>query len=64
MTFIACGSSYYAALASHFFYKKLKTFTKVTFFDPAELMEGDIAEKETVVLISQSGETKDLINVV
>lgn len=35
LTFIACGSSYYAALASHFFYKKLKTFTKVTFYDPA-----------------------------
>lgn len=64
LTFIACGSSYYAALASHFFYKKLKTFKKVTFFDPAELVEGDIIENETVVLISQSGETKDLINVI
>jgi len=55
LTFIACGSSFYAALASHFFYKKLKTFKKVTFFDPAELVEGDIIENETVVLISQSG---------
>lgn len=36
----------------------------MTFFDPAELVEGDIIENETVVLISQSGETKDLINVI
>lgn len=64
LTFIACGSSYYAALASQFFFKKLNTFKKVTFFDPAELVKGDIAEQETIILISQSGETKDLINVV
>lgn len=64
LTFIACGSSYYAALASQYFFKKLKTFKKISYYDPAELLEGDIIAKETVVLISQSGETKDLINVV
>lgn len=32
--------------------------------DPVELDSDDIAENETVVLISQSGETKDLINIV
>ena len=40
LSFIACGSSYYAALASHYFFKKLKTFHKINLFDPAELMEG------------------------
>lgn len=32
--------------------------------DPVELEVTDISENETVVLISQSGETKDLINIV
>jgi hypothetical protein len=45
LTFIACGSSYYAALASQYFYKKLKTFKKISFYDPVELLEGDIAAK-------------------
>ena len=37
LSFIACGSSYYAALASHYFFKKLKTFKKISMYDPAEL---------------------------
>ena len=64
LSFIACGSSYYAALAAQHFYKKLKTFKKVASFDPVELSPGDICENETVILISQSGETKDLSNIV
>ncbi len=32
--------------------------------DPVELDPNDITDHETVVLISQSGETKDLINIV
>lgn len=64
LSFIACGSSLYAALAAQHFYKKLKTFKKIGVFDPVELYPEDICEKETVVLISQSGETKDLSNIV
>ena len=37
---------------------------KFNITDPAELDEHDITEDETVVFISQSGETKDLINIV
>lgn len=64
ISFIACGSSYYAALAAQNFYKKLKVFKKVNIFDPAELCPEDIADNETVVVISQSGETKDLSNII
>ena len=64
LSFIACGSSFHAALAANHFFKKLKTFKKINIYDPAELTEGDIVDHETVVLISQSGETKDLINVI
>jgi glutamine---fructose-6-phosphate transaminase (isomerizing) len=64
MTLLGCGSSYYAACASHHFFKLLKTFKKINIVDPVELCEDDIIEGETVVMISQSGETKDLINIV
>ena len=61
---VACGSSYYAAHASEPFFKRLKCFKKFNITDPAELDEHDITNDETVVIISQSGETKDLINIV
>ena len=64
LTMIACGSSYYAATCAEHFFKSLKCFKKIHISDPAELHEGDIDDGETVVLISQSGETKDLINIV
>ena len=61
---IACGSSYYAAMASEYFFKKLHCFKKIQILDPVELDPNDITNNETVVLISQSGETKDLISIV
>lgn len=61
---IACGSSYYAAMASVWFFKHLKCFKKVNCYDPVDLEPEDITENEAVVMISQSGETKDLINIV
>ena len=42
----------------------LKCFKKFHITDPAELDPHDITEDETVVVISQSGETKDLISIV
>jgi len=42
----------------------LKCFKKINITDPAELDEHDITEDETLVIISQSGETKDLITIV
>ena len=64
LTMIACGSSYYAATSAEHFFKSLKCFKKLNIKDPAELHETNIDDNETVVLISQSGETKDLINIV
>ena len=64
MTLLGCGSSFYAACASHHFFKMLKCFKKINMLDPVEMTEDDIIEGETVVMISQSGETKDLINIV
>ena len=64
LSFVACGSSFYASLAASYFFKMLKTFKKVSIYDPVELMEDDICDHETVVLISQSGETKDLSNII
>ena len=64
MTLLGCGSSYFAACASHYFFKQLRAFKKINILDPVELSEDDIIEGETVVMISQSGETKDLINIV
>ena len=61
---IACGSSFYAAQSSEYFFKKLNCFKKVHILDPVELELQDITENETVFLISQSGETKDLIQIV
>jgi glucosamine--fructose-6-phosphate aminotransferase (isomerizing) len=61
---IACGSSYFAAMATVWYFKHLKCFRKVNVYDPADLEPEDITDNEAVVMISQSGETKDLINIV
>ena len=42
-------------MASFYFFKKLRAFKKISIFDPAEIIEGDVLEDETVVVISQSG---------
>lgn len=64
MTMIACGSSYHAATASEHFFKSLKCFKKIHLTDPAQLHPGDIDDNQTTLMISQSGETKDLIKIV
>lgn len=64
MTLIACGSSYYAGQCSIYFFKMLKAFQKINIYDPADLQDTDIIDGETVVMISQSGETADLIKIV
>ena len=64
LSMIACGSSYYASMASSYYFKHLGAFKKINVYDPVELEPQDITENEAVVLISQSGETKDLINIV
>lgn len=64
LSLIACGSSYNAAMSTVYLFKHLNCFKKVNVYDPVDLEPEDITENEAVILISQSGETKDLINIV
>lgn len=59
---LACGTSYHAALQGVFFFKYLANFTTVQAFDAGEFSELDIPRngKTVLVLLSQSGETKDV----
>lgn len=59
---LGCGTSYFAALYGMHFFKSLCGFNVVQAFDGAELSEQDIPREGNTafILISQSGETKDL----
>lgn len=39
---IACGSSYYAAMSTVYYFKQLGCFKKVNIYDPVDLTEDDI----------------------
>jgi len=59
---LGCGTSYYAGQHGLYFFKDLCQFHTVQIFDGAEFCENDIPTSGTtaLLLISQSGETKDL----
>lgn len=59
---LGCGTSYFAGQHGLYFFKELCDFTTVQLFDGAEFCEQDIPKKGKtgLLLISQSGETKDL----
>ena len=59
---LGCGTSYYAGLYGMYYFKSLGNFNTVQTFDGAEFNENDIPRigKTAFILISQSGETKDL----
>ena len=59
---LGCGTSYHAALYGAYYLKTLCNFHTVQVFDGADLNDFDIPRYESTafVLISQSGETKDL----
>jgi len=59
---LGCGTSFYAGLYGMYYLKKMCNFNCVQVFDGAEFNENDICKigKTAVILISQSGETKDL----
>jgi glutamine---fructose-6-phosphate transaminase (isomerizing) len=60
--FLACGTSYNAALLGCTYFKELCNFNTVTIFDGAEFNSKDIPKigNTALVFLSQSGETKDL----
>ena len=59
---LGCGTSYYAGMIGSHYFKDLCNFNIVHVFDGAEFSEQDIPRygKTTLLLLSQSGETKDL----
>ena len=59
---LGCGTSFNAGLYGMYYFKKICNFNCVQTFDGAEFNEDDICKigKTAVILISQSGETKDL----
>lgn len=59
---LGCGTSYFAGLYGMYFLKKICNFITVQVFDGAEFNDNDIpkAGNTAFILISQSGETKDL----
>jgi len=59
---LGCGTSYYASMIGLHYFKDLCNFNCVLSFDGAEFTEKDIPLYGTtaLILLSQSGETKDL----
>ena len=59
---LGCGTSYFAGLTSLKYFKELCDFNIVNIIDGAEFNEYDIPKigNTSVILLSQSGETKDL----
>lgn len=59
---LGCGTSYFAGLYGMYYFKQLCNFNTVQVFDGAEFCEYDIPNigNTCFILVSQSGETKDL----
>jgi glutamine---fructose-6-phosphate transaminase (isomerizing) len=62
LIFLACGTSYHAALCGIHYFKDLCNFNTIQIVDGAEFTEKDIPKfgNTALVMLSQSGETKDL----
>ena len=62
LIFLACGTSYYAALCGVNYFKDMCNFNTLHVIDGAEFTEKDIPKygNTALVMLSQSGETKDL----
>ena len=61
---LGCGTSFNAGHASMNYFKKMCKFNSVSIYDGAEFDKYDIPKigNSVIILISQSGETADLIN--
>lgn len=59
---LGCGTSYFAGLYGMYFFKQICNFNTVQVFDGADFNDFDIPTNghTAVILVSQSGETKDL----
>ena len=61
---LGCGTSLHAGKHAVYFFKDLCNFTTVQVFDGSEFSQEDIPKngKTCLILLSQSGETRDLYN--
>jgi glucosamine--fructose-6-phosphate aminotransferase (isomerizing) len=59
---LGCGTSYHAGLWALDIFKRISDFDTVSIYDGAEFQEKDIPKKgqSVAIILSQSGETKDL----
>jgi len=66
LTLIGCGTSYYAGLASSRIFKKICNFNSVQVIDGGEFDITDLPKNDNngIILLSQSGETRDLLNAI
>lgn len=62
---IGCGTSLYAAKMGEIYFKNQKVFYNVASYDAAEFTMNDIPRvgKTGIIMMSQSGETRDIIKV-
>jgi len=61
LIFVGCGTSYHAALWARSLFTSLETMNTVSVYDAAEFSMYDIPNGKTaMILLSQSGETKDV----
>jgi glucosamine--fructose-6-phosphate aminotransferase (isomerizing) len=60
--FLGCGTSFHVGLYGRYFFNKICDFNTVQVFDGADFILSDIPKKgkTALILISQSGETRDL----
>tara|TARA_A100001015_G_scaffold112294_1_gene124726 strand:- start:4156 stop:5976 length:1821 start_codon:yes stop_codon:yes gene_type:complete len=59
---LGCGTSYHSGMYGAFYFKEMSDFNNIQLFDGAEFTKEDIPKlgNTGLILISQSGETKDL----
>lgn len=60
INFLACGTSYHAALFGNIIYSKFGFFDSIKINDASEFYDYNFEENTLYVVLSQSGETKDV----
>lgn len=61
LVILACGTSYHAGIYGSYWFKSMGIFNTVLTFDAAEFTLSDLPRKNVgVIILSQSGETKDV----
>ena len=65
LTFIACGTSFYACQTAVRFYKNLEIFNTIHYIEASEFNDYDLPRHDAGgIFVSQSGETADIYKAV